>query len=417
LSLMPGGVNSPVRSFTAVGGTPIHIASASGAILETTDGRRLVDFCNSWGALLMGHAAPDVVRAVQESAARGLSYGISHPAEVTLAETIRRAIPSVERVRLVSSGTEAAMTAIRLARAWTDRDRIIKFEGCYHGHSDSLLVEAGSGVLTGGQASSAGVPRGLAEQTLVVPFNDAAAVRAALEARGGEVAAVIVEPIAANMGVVPPADGFLAELRHLTRRHGALLVFDEVITGFRLGWGGYQKLCGIEPDLTCLGKIIGGGMPLAAVGGRADIMEQLAPLGKVYQAGTLSGNPVAVAAGTSTLEALLRNPPYERLARMGDDLRRELSGLFCEHDAPLCVQGTGSMFTVFCAPGPVRNLSDARRSDTGCFARLHRFFLERGIYLPPSQFETCFLSAAHSREHVDLFLKAMEEFLEQDTKS
>src|SRR5712691_8629964 len=351
--VIPGGVNSPVRAFRGVGGSPFFVSHADGCRITDVDGRTYIDFLGSWGPLILGHAAPVLVEAVGEALARGTSYGAPTQAEVEMAELISRAVPSMEMSRLVSSGTEAAMSAIRVARGATGRDVILKFEGCYHGHADSLLVKAGSGGATFGVPDSLGVPKALAALTLTVPFNDLDAVRLQLEAHPDQVAAVIVEPVAGNMGVVEPAPGFLAGLRDLTTRHGALLIFDEVITGFRVAWGGAQARYGVRPDLTCLGKIIGGGLPVGAYGGSRVLMELVAPLGGVYQAGTLSGNPLAVAAGLATLRALERPGVYERLEAMGARVEREITEAAAAAGVPVRVNRVGSMLTVFFTDGPV----------------------------------------------------------------
>ncbi|MBX5464808.1 MAG: glutamate-1-semialdehyde 2,1-aminomutase [Clostridia bacterium] len=408
---IPGGVSSPVRAFRAVGGSPLFIARGQGAWIEDVDGNRYVDFVGSWGPLILGHAHPAVVRAVQEAAAAGTSFGAPTLAEVDLAERIAAAIPSVEQVRLVNSGTEATMTALRLARAATGRQRILKFRGCYHGHSDSLLVEAGSGALTLGVPSSPGVPAALAQETSVLEYNDLEGVRAYFRERGEETAAVIVEPVAGNMGVVEPVPGFLELLREESRRAGALLIFDEVITGFRLGWGGVQSQLGVEPDLTCLGKVIGGGLPLAAVAGPRALMEQLAPAGPVYQAGTLAGNPLAVAAGLATLRELERPGVYEHLARLGERWRNGLQEAARQAGVPLTVNGRGSMSTPFFTGEPVRDLEGARRASGARYAAFFHGMLERGFYLPPSPFEANFLSTVHDERLVDLALEAAGEVL------
>ena len=407
--VIPGGVNSPVRAFRGVGGTPFFVARAEGARLTDVDGRTYIDFLGSWGPLILGHAAPAVVEAVADAARRGTSYGAPTGGEVEMAELISRAMPSVEMLRLVSSGTEAAMSAIRLARGATGRDVIVKFDGCYHGHADSLLVKAGSGGATFGVPDSLGVPPALAALTVALPFNDLDAVRAAFAARGAEIAAVIVEPVAGNMGVVPPAPGFLAGLSELTRRHGALLIFDEVITGFRIAPGGAQALYGVRPDLTCLGKIIGGGLPVGAYGGRRDLMERVAPLGGVYQAGTLSGNPLAVAAGLATLRALADPAVYARLEALGAQLERGLRDAAAKAGVPLAVNRVGSMLTAFFAEGPVTDYASARRADTQRYARYFHAMLERGVFLAPSQFEAAFVSLAHQPADLDAAAAAARE--------
>jgi len=411
--VIPGGVNSPVRAFQAVGGNPVYIASGRGATMLTVDGQTVVDFCGSWGPLILGHAHPKVVGAVKEAAERGTSFGTNTPREVELAELLCRLVPSLDRVRLVNSGTEATMTALRLARAATGRQRIVKFDGCYHGHSDGLLVSAGSGLLTGGILSSAGVPAAAAGDTLVAPYNDLSAIRGICEAQGPEIAGIIVEPIAGNMGVVPPEAGFLQGLRELADAHGAVLIFDEVISGFRLGPTTYGRLIGIRPDLTCLGKIIGGGMPIGAVGGRGDIMDLLAPLGNVYQAGTLSGNPVAVAAGLATLHVLLEDPPYDRMAERARCLAEGLNAAARASSVRLHCAVTGGMFTPFFGDAPVRNLAGAKACSAESHARFFHEMLDRGFYLPPSQFETAFVSAAHTAEHIEAFVSAAAEALKR----
>ena len=404
--LMPGGVNSPVRAWGAVGLTPRIIARGDGARVFDVDGNTYLDYVGSWGPLILGHAHPTVVTAVAEAAARGTSFGAPTPGELELAELLCEAVPSLEMVRLVSSGTEACMSSLRLARAVTGRPRVIKFDGCYHGHADSFLVAAGSGVLTQGIPGSPGVPPAIAELTLSLPYNDLEAVREAFARYPGEIAAVIVEPVAGNMGVVPPEPGFLPGLRELTRREGALLIFDEVITGFRVAWGGAQALYGVTPDLTCLGKIIGGGLPVGAYGGRRELMEQLAPLGPVYQAGTLSGNPVAVAAGLATLKALKEPGIYDALEAKTAGLAGGLAEVIQEQGLPWCVQRVGSMLTVFFTPGPVRSLTEAQQADLAAFRRFFQGMLAQGIYLPPSQFEAWFVSTAHTQAQLEATVAA-----------
>ena len=393
---IPGGVNSPVRAFRSVGGEPRFIERAEGAKLWDVDGRAYIDFVGSWGPLVLGHAPPAVVQAVTAAAARGTSYGAPTPGEVELAERLVAAYPSMEMVRLVSSGTEAAMSAIRVARGATGRDLLVKFDGCYHGHADSLLVKAGSGGATFGIPDSRGVPAALATLTLTLPFNDLGAVRALFAARGSEIAALIVEPVAGNMGVVPPAPGFLKGLREITAQHGALLIFDEVITGFRVAYGGAQALYGVRPDLTCLGKIIGGGLPVGAYGGPRGVMEHVAPLGGVYQAGTLSGNPLAVAAGLATLRALEDRKPYERLEALGARLESGMRAAADKVGMPLTINRVGSMLTAFFCEGPVRDYASAKAADTARYARFYQGMLDRGVYLAPSQFEAAFVSLAHT---------------------
>jgi glutamate-1-semialdehyde 2,1-aminomutase len=369
---LPGGVNSPVRSFRGVGGDPVVVASGKGSRITDVDGNEYLDYCGSWGPLILGHAPPDVVEAVQAAAAKGLTFGAATAAEAELAELVCEYVPSIEMVRFVSSGTEATMSALRLARAYTKRSKVVKFEGCYHGHADGLLVQSGSGVATLSLPDSAGVPESYAAETLVAPYNDIEAVDALFQARGEEIAAVIVEPVAANMGVVPPAPGFLELLRTFCREHGALLIFDEVISGFRTGLGGWQAAAGVMPDLTCLGKVVGGGMPVGAYGGRREVMQLVAPLGPVYQAGTLSGNPLAMAAGIATLRQLAKPGFYEALEAKSQRLAHGIEAAIARHEA----------------------------------------LLERGVYLPPSQFEAMFVSAAHSEADIEATLAAIEEALE-----
>ena len=402
--VIPGGVNSPVRSFRSVGGTPVFIERGAGSKLYTSDGRELIDFCMSWGALLFGHADPEITGAVLKAAVDGTGFGAATRREVLFAEKLCSMIPYVEQVRCVSSGTEAVMTAVRLARGATGRDKILKFDGCYHGHSDAMLVSAGSGLLSGGSSSSAGVPAAAANDTLVAPYNDVAAVEEIMKHSGDRIAAIIVEPVAANMGLVLPMPGFLEALRKLTHRYGALLIFDEVITGFRFGPTTYGALCGVESDLTCLGKIIGGGLPLAALGGRRKIMEQLAPLGPVYQAGTLSGNPLAVAAGLATLEKMERENPFLMFEKRDEDIASTFSRF-----GNISVQSKGSAFTVFFRSGQTRNLVEAKQCDTGKYAVFFHAMLERGIYLPPAQFETAFISAAHTDKDIVALVSATRD--------
>jgi glutamate-1-semialdehyde 2,1-aminomutase len=408
---IPGGVDSPVRAFGGVGGTPIFVRDAHGPMFTDVDGVTYIDFVQSWGAKLFGHACPEIVEAAIAAARRGTSYGAPTELEVELAERIGRAIPSVEMVRLVSSGTEATMSAVRLARGATGRDVVLKFEGCYHGHSDSLLAKgAGSGIATFGIPGSPGVTEGAARDTLTVPYNDLEAVRAAFAERGSEIAVVVVEPVAANMGVVPPEPGFLEGLRELTAQYGALLLFDEVITGFRIAYGGAQSVYGIHPDLTALGKVMGGGFPCAAFGGRRDLMVQLAPTGPVYQAGTLSGNPVAVAAGIAALDLARDRDPYPGLARTAERLSAGLVAAFGARGIPVTVNRAGSLFSAFFTDGPVRDYADARAADHERYARLFHHMLERGVYLPPSGYELWTLSTTHGPDEIAPTLEAAGSF-------
>ena len=409
-ALLPGGVNSPVRAFRAVGGNPVFIARAQGARLVSADGVEYVDYINSWGPAILGHAHPAVVQAVRDAAGGGLSFGAPTEREVVFAERLTKLYPSMEKLRCVSSGTEATMSAIRVARGFTGRDAIIKFEGCYHGHADHLLVKAGSGLATFGAPDSAGVPESVARATLSLPYNDPAALEAAFAARGGEIAAVILEPVVGNMGCVPPAPGFLALVIDLCRKHGALSIFDEVMTGCRLARGGAQERFGLRPDLTTLGKIVGGGMPLAAYGGRADVMRVVSPLGPVYQAGTLSGNPLAVSAGLATLERLTPDL-YERLEKLGASLEEGLRAAAEDAGVVACVQRVGSMITLFFTKGPVRSWADASTSDTKRFSAFHAGMLARGVYWPPSQYEAAFLSGAHTEEDIQRTVAAAREAL------
>ncbi len=403
----PGGVNSPVRAFRAVGGTPLYVAGGAGAHVRTVEGRELVDFCNSWGAIILGHAHPEVVAAIRAQAGQGTTFGINTPQEVELAEYLCGKVPGLERVRLVNSGTEAVMTAVRIARGATGRRRILKFDGCYHGHSDGLLVSAGSGLLTGGLSSSAGVSPAMAAEVFVVPYNDLPAVEAVVATHGAELAAILVEPVAGNMGLVQPVPGFLEGLRQCADRCGAALIFDEVITGFRFGLTTYGALCGVTPDLTTLGKVIGGGLQLAAVGGRAALMDELAPLGRVYQAGTLSGNPVAVAAGLATLRVLEREDPYPRLEKLTGQAAAYVNETAAALGLPLHVACLGGVFTLFCRTGAVRSLDDARGCDTTAYARHFHRLLEAGFYMPPAQFEVGFVGAAHTAAELARWAEAV----------
>jgi glutamate-1-semialdehyde 2,1-aminomutase len=401
LQLMPGGVNSPVRAFRSVGGAPFFVARAQGATLVTADGRELIDFVGTWGPAIHGHNHPRIKAAIAAALEDGTSFGTPNPREVAMAELIVRFVPSIAKVRMCNSGTEATMSAVRLARGFTRRDKLIKFSGCYHGHSDSLLMKAGSGALTHGHPDSAGIPAAFARETLVLPFNDPAALDQAFAAHPEQIAAVILEPYPANVGLMLPEPGFLAQVRAACTRHGALLIFDEVMTGFRLARGGVQEIEGITPDLTALGKIIGGGLPVGAFGGRADVMDQIAPLGPVYQAGTLSGNPLAMAAGIAALELLEETNPYARLDALGRQLRDALTAACRAKGLPARVPQTGSMFSLFFTAEAVRDYASALRADSALFARFFHGCLRRGVYLPPSAYETAFISTAHAGAAVE----------------
>ena len=413
---IPGGVNSPVRAFSGVGGEPVFVRAAAGAWLEAVDGTRYVDYIGGYGPMILGHGHPRVVEAIEASLARGTVFGAPTAEEVDLAETICGALPSVESVRLVSSGTEATMSALRLARAATGRRRLVKLAGCYHGHADPFLVAAGSGAATLGVPSSPGVPESVTDDTLVAPYNDLTAIEAHFNESGDEIAAVFVEPFAGNMGLVPPADGYLQGLRQLCDAHGALLVFDEVMTGFRVAWGGAQEITGVQPDLTTLGKVIGGGLPIGAYGGRRDLMEQIAPAGPVYQAGTLSGNPLAVAAGTATLGLLSadRGAIYEHLEAASARLAEGLRDVAASRGVPLSVNRQGSMIGLFFSAGPIERSAHVDASDRARFARVFHRLLAQGVHLPPSPYETLFVSAAHGAEEIDLTLSAFDEALAEE---
>ena len=398
---MPGGVNSPVRAFRAVGGQPFFAQRAKGARVWDVDDNEYIDYVGTWGPAILGHAHPKIIRAVQQAAEHGTSFGIPNPAEVTMAKLIREAAPSVEKVRLCNSGTEACMSAIRLARGFARRDKIVKFDGCYHGHADSLLVKAGSGALTFGHPDSAGVPADFAKHTLTLPFNDTEAVKACFGANAGQIAGVILEPVPGNAGLYVPKPGYLEFLRAITRQDGALLIFDEVMTGFRLAFGGAQARFGVRPDLTCFGKIIGGGLPVGAFGGRAEIMDCLAPLGPVYQAGTLSGNPLAMAAGIAALEELRAGDAYRRLEELGAALETGLRDGAKSASVPVQFNRCGSMFCGYFTSEPVHNLAEAMKSDRARFAKFFHGMLAEGIYLAPSQFEAGFISLAHSIGDID----------------
>ncbi len=400
-AVIPGGVNSPVRACRSVGADPLFIARGEGGFVFDADGKRYLDLIGSWGPLIVGHAHPEVLAAMERTMRLGTTFGAPTELEVTFAEALRRIVPSMEKVRAVSSGTECTMSALRLARGFTGRAKIIKADGGYHGHADCLLVAAGSGAATLGIPGSAGVPAGAAADTIVVPYNDVAAVERAFHQHPGDIAAIIIEPVAGNMGLVVPAPGYLQALRELTSKHGALLIFDEVMTGLRVALGGAQALYGIRPDLTCMGKIIGGGMPAAAFGGRADVMDKLAPLGPVYQAGTLSGNPLAMAAGLATMEILSRPGTYERLEQLSARLGEGLLAAAKDAGVPACVNRVGSMLTLFFTAGPVTDYASAKTSDTETFARFFRAMRERGVFLPPSQYEAMFVSLAHTDADLD----------------
>ena len=408
-----GGVNSPARAFKSVGGTPLFAARAQGCLVWDADGNRYIDYIGSWGPMIMGHAHPDVVRAVRETAEKGTSFGISTELEILIAEKIRSMVPSMELLRMVNSGTEATMSAIRLARGFTGRSKIIKFAGCYHGHGDSFLIKSGSGAMTLGVPDSAGVTKAVASDTLVAEFNNLDTVDRLIGEHGDDIAALIVEPVVGNMGTVPPLPGFLEGLRELTGAHGIVLIFDEVMTGFRLARGGAQEKYGITPDLTTLGKIVGGGLPVGVYGGRADIMSRLAPLGPVYQAGTLSGNPLAMAAGIATLEVVDSMSPYDQLERTGAKLCGGLKSAAEKTGITVTINRVGSMFTVFFNEGPVTDFTSASQSDTACFSRFFSGMLKRGILLPPSQFEAAFISTAHDGDVVELTVAAAQEAFEE----
>src|SRR5512134_3101267 len=409
--VIPGGVNSPVRAFRSVGGTPCFFERGEGPFLWDADGRRYIDYVGSWGPAIAGHAHPEVVKAVQQAATKGLSFGAPTAAELEMAELLTRLVPSLEQLRLVSSGTEATMSAIRLARGYTGRSRIVKFEGCYHGHADALLVKAGSGALTFGQPSSSGVPPETAAHTLVLDYNDVAGLARCFDSVGSEIAAVIVEPVAGNMNLVAPRPEFLGALRELCTRHGAVLILDEVMTGFRVALGGAQALYGITPDLTTLGKVIGGGMPVGAFGGRRDIMEKIAPLGPVYQAGTLSGNPVAVAAGLATLRLVLEPGFFDRLTARTASLVEGLNGIAKRRGAAFSAAHVGGMFGVFFRASPPQSYAEVMQSDKDAFNRFFHAMLEAGVYLAPSAYEAGFVSSAHGEAEIAATLQAADQAL------
>ncbi len=411
--LMPGGVNSPVRSFISVGGDPFVVSRAKGSRIYDVDGNSYIDYVMSWGPLILGHAHDEVVGYIREVVGNGTSYGITCELEIMMAEKVVSAIRSLERVRFVNSGTEAVMSAIRLARAYTGRKKIVKFEGCYHGHADALLVKAGSGVLTLGIPGTPGIPEEVVSNTIVTKYNDIEAIRDVFERYGDDIACVIIEPVVGNSGVIIPKKGFLEELRDLTKKYGALLIFDEVITGFRLSYGGAQEYFDIDPDITCLGKIIGGGLPVGAYGGRAEIMDMVAPSGPVYQAGTLSGNPIAMAAGLKTIEILERDNPYGSLEEKTRYLATEISKIFEERGIPVTINYIASMISVFFKEPPVESFDDAVKSDTKLYSEFFRKLLDNGVYLPPSQFEAWFLSTAHSREDLDRTIEAIRKVVKE----
>lgn len=407
--LIPGGVNSPVRACKSVGCTPLFIERAQGSRIFDVDGNSYIDYVGSWGPMILGHRHPEVIKLIEFELTQGTSFGAPTVLEVRLAEMVREAVPSIEMVRMVNSGTEATMSAIRLARAHTGRDAIVKFDGCYHGHADALLVEAGSGVATLGIPGSPGVPRSFVAHTLSLPYNDIEAFTALMNARGDEIACVIVEPVAGNMGCVPPVEGFLETLRKETEAHGSVLIFDEVMTGFRVAYGGAQALYGILPDLTCLAKIIGGGLPVGAYGGRREIMEKVAPMGPMYQAGTLSGNPLAMAAGVATLKQLQEPGVYEMLEKRANRLAVGLMGAATVRGVPVTFTRVGSMLGMFFTEGPVTNFDEAKKSDLKRFAAYYSAMLQQGVYLAPSQFEAAFVSTAHSEEDIDETVRAAAE--------
>ena len=410
LRKIPGGVNSPVRAWKAVGGVPKFIGRGKGPYIIDVDKNKYIDFVASWGPLILGHANRSVLRQLEQAAKNGTTFGASTEDEIKLAEAVCRLVPSIQKLRLVSSGTEATMSAIRLARAYTHRSKVIKFDGCYHGHSDGLLVRAGSGVATLGLPDSPGIPRGFARETLVATFNDLGSVEKLFYRYGKSIAAVIVEPVCGNMGVILPAPTFLSSLRKITRRHRTLLIFDEVITGFRLALGGAQQLYDIQPDLTCLGKVIGGGLPLAAFGGQRKIMDLLAPEGPVYQAGTLSGNPIGLAAGLATLSLLSRQGTYEALEARGRKLQDGFEDVLRKHHIPATINRIGSMMTIFFGVEKVRNAAEARKCDRKLFARFFHGMLKRGIYVPPAPFEAAFVSLAHTKVDLDRTIAAFDQW-------
>lgn len=409
-NLMPGGVNSPVRAFKSVDTPAIFMDHAKGSRIYDIDGNEYIDYVLSWGPLILGHKDEQVIKKLHEAVDRGTSFGASTLEENKLAELVIERVPSIEKVRMVSSGTEATLAALRLARGYTGRNKIVKFEGCYHGHSDSLLIKAGSGVATLGLPDSPGVPEGTAKNTITVPYNDLDAIKVAFENYGDDIAGIIVEPVAGNMGVVPPKDGFLQGLRDITNDYGALLIFDEVMTGFRVGYNCAQGYFGITPDLTCLGKVIGGGLPVGAFGGKKEIMDKIAPVGNIYQAGTLSGNPLAMTSGYETLSQLTPES-YEYFQELGDMLEEGLKKVFSKHNVPITINRAGSMIGYFLNEGPVTNFEEANKSDLERFSQMYREMAKEGVFLPPSQFEGTFLSTAHSKEDIEKTIQAFDTAL------
>ena len=409
-NLMPGGVNSPVRAFKSVDTPAIFMDHAKGSRIYDIDGNEYIDYVLSWGPLILGHKNEQVIKKLHEAVNRGTSFGASTLEENKLAELVIERVPSIEKVRMVSSGTEATLAALRLARGYTGRNKIIKFEGCYHGHSDSLLIKAGSGVATLGLPDSPGVPEGTAKNTITVPYNDLEAIKIAFENYGDDIAGIIVEPVAGNMGVVPPKDGFLQGLREITNDYGALLIFDEVMTGFRVGYNCAQGYFGVTPDLTCLGKVIGGGLPVGAFGGRKEIMDKVAPVGNIYQAGTLSGNPLAMTSGYETLSQLTPES-YEYFQELGDILEEGLKKVFSKHNVPITINRAGSMIGYFLNEGPVTNFDEANKSNLELFSQMYREMAKEGVFLPPSQFEGTFLSTAHSKEDIEKTIQAFDTAL------
>lgn len=414
VKVMPGGVNSPARAFKSVGDHPLFIDHAKGARLYDVDGNEFIDYSLSFGPLILGHADDKVVKSVQDAAVKGTSFGAPTELETTMAELVMERVPSIEMVRMVSSGTEATLAALRLARGYTGRSKILKFEGCYHGHSDSLLIKAGSGVATLGLPDSPGVPEGTAKNTITVPYNDEASLTEAFDKFGDDIAAVIMEPVAGNMGVVPPVEGYLQFVRNLTEKNNTLLIFDEVMTGFRVGYNSAQGYFGITPDLTCLGKVIGGGLPVGAYGGKKEIMERIAPSGDIYQAGTLSGNPLAMSAGLATLSQLTEES-YDYFGKLADQLEAGLKKVFAKHNQPITVNRAGSMIGFFLTGGPVTDFDSANTSDLELFRAMYQALLDEGVYLPPSQFEGMFLSTKHTEEDIETTINAFDKALSKVT--